>query len=320
MSDFQDILNGIDSRGFEQVALESFTYQYSNVPIYRAFCDLLGRQNPKSLSDIPFLPIEFFKSHQVLAEGLSTEQVFLSSGTGGDRSKHLVHDLDIYLDSFQKAFELSYGDVGNYQIISLLPSYQENGDSSLIYMVDKLMAQSKKDSKYIRVDQESADYLHKLSSSGQVILIGVTYALLNLARQFPMNLNESIVMETGGMKGMGKELVRAAVHEELKSAFSLSQIHSEYGMTELLSQAYSKRDGIFNTPPWMKVLIRSNTNPLEHIGTNRAGGIDVIDLANKHSCSFISTKDLGKQFSDASFEVLGRMDQSEIRGCNLLSF
>ena len=320
MSDFQDILNGIDSRGFEQVALESFTYQYSNVPIYRAFCDLLGRQNPKSLFDIPFLPIEFFKSHQVLAEGLSTEQVFLSSGTGGDRSKHLVHDLDIYLDSFQKAFELSYGDVGNYQIISLLPSYQENGDSSLIYMVDKLMAQSKKGSKYIRVDQESADYLHKLSSSGQVILIGVTYALLNLARQFPMNLNESIVMETGGMKGMGKELVRAAVHEELKSAFSLSQIHSEYGMTELLSQAYSKRDGIFNTLPWMKVLIRSNTNPLEHIGTNRAGGIDVIDLANKHSCSFISTKDLGKQFSDASFEVLGRMDQSEIRGCNLLSF
>ena len=320
MSDFQDILNGIDSRGFEQVALESFTYQYSNVPIYRAFCDLLGRQNPKSLFDIPFLPIEFFKSHQVLAEGLSTEQVFLSSGTGGDRSKHLVHDLDIYLDSFQKAFELSYGDVGNYQIISLLPSYQENGDSSLIYMDDKLMAQSKKGSKYIRVDQESADYLHKLSSSGQVILIGVTYALLNLARQFPMNLNESIVMETGGMKGMGKELVRAAVHEELKSAFSLSQIHSEYGMTELLSQAYSKRDGIFNTLPWMKVLIRSNTNPLEHIGTNRAGGIDVIDLANKHSCSFISTKDLGKQFSDASFEVLGRMDQSEIRGCNLLSF
>lgn len=322
MDDTLNIFSGsISKKHFEQLALETFAFQYENLPAYRAFCDLLGRKHPQSLEDIPFLPISFFKTHRLINPELTFEKVFLSSGsTDLNRSKHFVHRTAVYEDSFLKGFEHFYGDVSEYCIVAILPSYLENGDSSLIYMVDKLMKLSASQSAYIAPDALGASKLKALKKESKLLIIGVSYALLELAENFPMDLSNAIIMETGGMKGRGKELVRGELHKRLCEAFHAEAIHSEYGMTELLSQAYAKKDGMFRCPPWMQVLIRASSNPLEFVDFGMSGGINIIDLANKYSCSFIACDDLGKQNANGDFEVLGRFDNSEVRGCNLLSF
>ncbi len=245
----------------------------------------------------------------------------MSSGTTQiARSKHHVSSLDLYEKSFTEAFQGIYGDLSQICLLALLPSYQEQGDSSLIYMVDQLMKKADAKSKYLKPDSTSAEELKMLSKTKDVLLIGVSYALLDLAESYPMDLSGSIIMETGGMKGRRKELIREEVHEILSQAFNVSHIHSEYGMTELLSQAYSQGNGKFFCPPWMKVMIRESTDPFRWCPIGKSGGINIIDLANVHSCSFIETQDLGRSLQDGSFEVLGRFDQSDIRGCNLLQF
>lgn len=321
MSDYSFISSGLSKSEFESIYLDRFQEQYKEVEVYRKYCDSLGRTEAKSIDEIPFLPISFFKSHEVLKAAMEAEKVFLSSGTGNmQRSKHQVPNLALYEESFLRAFEHFYGDPSEFCLLALLPSYQEQGDSSLIYMVDHLMKKADPKSKYLKLELESAKELSRLSSKSKVFLIGVTYALLELAQKYPMDLSGSIIMETGGMKGRRKELIREEVHNTLCRAFNVTQIHSEYGMTELLSQAYSQEKGKFFCPPWMKVMIRESTDPFRWCSEGKSGGINIIDLANVHSCSFIETQDLGRSFPDGSFEVLGRFDQSDIRGCNLLQF
>jgi phenylacetate-coenzyme A ligase PaaK-like adenylate-forming protein len=308
---------------FKSVAMETFRYQYDHVPVYRRFCDLLKRR-PSSIKDIeqiPFLPIEFFKSHRVISEEKKPETVFTSSGTTGSVvSKHLVADLDLYEQSFNKAFELVYGSPKDLNILALLPSYLEREGSSLIYMVDRLIKESKTHHSgfYLNNTAELIDKIAFLESTGRkTLLIGVSYALLDLIEQQTFQLKHTIVMETGGMKGRRKELIKAALHQKLKAGFGVAEIHSEYGMTELLSQAYSTGNGIFKCPPWMKIRTRDPEDALSFY-EQHTGGINVIDLANVYSCSFIATQDLGKVYPDGSFEILGRFDTSDIRGCNLM--
>jgi phenylacetate-coenzyme A ligase PaaK-like adenylate-forming protein len=309
---------------FEEIALEIFRHQAIKVPVYKEFVNYLAI-NPNAverIEDIPFLPVEFFKSHLVVDFNIkNTETVFSSSGTTGIvQSKHVISNLSIYEQSFNKAFELFYGNIEHYVVIALLPSYLERSGSSLVYMCDHLIKNS--------TDERSGFYLNEyekikniiVENDGlkKVILIGVTYALLDFAEQFPFEMEHCIVMETGGMKGKRKEMLREEVHQTLCNAFHLTNIHSEYGMTELLSQAYSKGNGIFRTPPWMKIMIRETQDPFSYLKSERTGGINIIDLANLHSCSFIATQDLGKKYADERFEVIGRFDNADIRGCNLL--
>lgn len=315
-------INNVDS--FNAVALEIFHYQYKNNKVYRQFTDYL-KTDLKKINDytqIPFLPIEFFKQHDVVSSDFNSEIVFTSSGTTGSlTSRHNVKDLNLYERSFMESFRLFFGDISDYVVLALLPSYLERGGSSLVYMADKLIKESHNPISgfYLNEYDELNEALYSLKGKKQkVILLGVTYALLDMAEKFPIDFPELILMETGGMKGRRKELIREELHNMLKSAFGIKNIYSEYGMTELLSQAYSKGNGLFNTPPWMKVLIRDVNDPLKILPTNKSGGINVIDLANIHSCSFIATQDLGKKHNDESFEILGRFDQSDIRGCNLL--
>lgn len=309
---------------FRDLALETFALQYREVPVYREFCDHLKRSpaRVRSVEDIPFLPISMFKSREVLAQGKQPETVFQSSGTTGmTRSRHLVADLSLYQQSFTQGFKAFYGNPSDWCILALLPSYQQQPGSSLIYMADHLIRQSANPmSGYLPAEpKQAADILLKADGAGQnVLLIGVSYALLDLARSFPMKLHHTVVMETGGMKGRGQELVREALHERLCSGLGVEGIHSEYGMTELLSQAYSQGRGLFRTPPWMQVRIRDTEDPLSLVPDGKTGGIDIIDLANRYSCSFIATQDLGKKAANGHFEVLGRFDHSDIRGCNLL--
>ncbi len=310
-------------REFEALALETFAGQYAHVPVYREFCDHLGRSpaNVGSLGDIPFLPIEFFKSHTVLHEGFAPEIVFQSSGTtGSTRSRHHVADLALYRESFNRCFELFYGPPLTYCILALLPSYQERPDASLLYMVSELIARSPHpESGFYQADQIPG-LLHNLRDSGQkVLLIGVSFALLDAVEESGIPFPGGIVMETGGMKGRRKEMVREELHQILCEGFGLGSIHSEYGMTELLSQAYSRGQGRFHCPPWLQVRIRDTEDPLSPLGTGKTGGVDIIDLANQYSCSFIATQDLGKTHEDGSFEILGRFDHSDIRGCNLMA-
>jgi hypothetical protein len=279
-------------------------------------------QEVKSLQQIPFLPIQFFKSHTVISNENSIQETFTSSGTTGIiNSKHCVTDISLYEESYQKGFAQFYGNIEDYVVLALLPSYLERDGSSLIYMVSDLIQQTK--------NSESGFYLHNtdaliekliaLDSTGKnVILIGVTYALLDLIEQHSFQLKNTIVMETGGMKGKRKELIREELHAQLCSGFSVSSIHSEYGMTELLSQAYSLGNGIFECPTWMQILIRDTEDALNYVENGKTGGINVIDLANINSCSFIATQDLGKKNPNSTFEVLGRFDNSDIRGCNLM--
>lgn len=309
---------------FNETALAIFKHQAANCEPYRQFITNLNikAEQIKDVKDIPYLPISFFKSHRIVSNTDKEEIVFSSSGTTGMvQSKHYVTDLSVYDDSFIKAFEQFYGKSEDYCLLALLPSYLERDGSSLIYMVDALLKQSKHpDSGYFLHNHE--DLYHKLTAlktAGQkTILIGVTYALLDFLEHYQLDFPELIVMETGGMKGKRKEMVREELHDMLKSGFGVSAIHSEYGMTELLSQAYSFGEGIFECPAWMKIVLRDTNDPLTLLNANQTGGINVIDLANLNSCSFIATQDLGRLLRDGSFEVLGRFDHSDIRGCNLL--
>ena len=309
---------------FEYHALETFNYQVQHCKVYADFVGNLGidKRQIKKSEDIPCLPIEFFKSHEVISGTGKAEEVFTSSGTGGFlQSRHAVTDIRIYIQSFRKAFELFYGDVSKYAILALLPSYMEREGSSLIYMADDLIKLSgNEESGYFLYDhkrlQETLLYLQSIRTP--TILIGVTHALLDFAESHSVEFPELIVMETGGMKGKRREMVRTELHEILSEGFGVPAIHSEYGMTELLSQAYSKGAGLFHCAPWMQIRIRDTNDPLELVGTGKTGGINVIDLANINSCSFIATQDLGKLYSDGTFEVLGRFDNSDIRGCNLM--
>jgi phenylacetate-coenzyme A ligase PaaK-like adenylate-forming protein len=274
------------------------------------------------LKEIPFLPIQFFKTHKILSSQNKIENTFSSSGTtGSNTSKHYVSDIAIYEKSFQKAFNQFYDNIEDYVVLALLPSYLEREGSSLIYMVDSFIKQSKhKESGfYLNNLSELNKTLLKLESEGkQTLLIGVSFALLDLADNYTFNLKHTIVMETGGMKGRRKELVRSELHSILKQGFGVDNIHSEYGMTELLSQAYSKGNGIFECPNWMKVFIRDPVDALSIFDFEKTGGINVIDLANVNSCAFIASQDLGKINKDGTFEIVGRFDHSDIRGCNLM--
>ncbi len=313
-----------DEKEFQELCIEAFNYQYLNIPVYNEYCKKLNI-NPtmiNTFADIPFLPIEFFKTKQVIAKNKTPQITFTSSGTTGTiTSKHEVLDICIYEKSFIKAFKLYYGDIQDYCILALLPSYLERGGSSLVYMANKLinLSQHPDSGFYLDNYQELADKLEKLNKTNQkIILLGVTYALLDMVEQFPNNLNNTIIMETGGMKGKRKDMIREELHTILCKGFGVKSIHSEYGMTELLSQGYSKGNGIFSTPPWMKILIRDTYDPFSLVEKGQSGGINVIDLANINSCCFIETKDLGKTFPDGTFTILGRFDNSDIRGCNLM--
>lgn len=308
---------------FQSTAMKIFNFQYNNSDVYREFCDLLKKNptNIKAIEEIPFLPIEIFKSHKVVVKNEKVETVFVSSGTTGQiTSRHYVADLHIYERSFMQAFSNIYGSISNYAVLALLPSYLERKGSSLIYMVNHLIEETKNihSGFYLHEMEELIEKIHYLESQNQkTILIGVSYALLDLIEKNQFNLKNTIVMETGGMKGRRREMIKEELHFILKQGFGLNEIHSEYGMTELLSQAYSTGEGKFVTPPWMRILTRDTEDATSFI-TGRTGGINVIDLANIYSCSFIATQDLGKTNSDNSFEILGRFDSSDIRGCNLM--
>lgn len=309
---------------FEALAIDIFNYQYTHNKVYHDYVNSLRTDigSVSSLKDIPFLPIDLFKTHKVITGVNKFEKVFESSGTTGiDTSSHYLQSVDLYIESFTKCFNSFYGNISDYCIIGLLPSYLEKGNSSLVFMLDHLIRESGK--------KESGFYLHNYNDliktldllekkKQKTIVFGVSYALLDLAEIIDIDLNNTTIIETGGMKGRREELPKYELHNRLKKGFKLNEIHSEYGMTELLSQAYSKSKGIFNTPPWMRILIRDTYDPFTYNDYAISGGINIIDLANINSCSFIETKDLGKLYKDGSFEVLGRFDQSDIRGCNLL--
>jgi phenylacetate-coenzyme A ligase PaaK-like adenylate-forming protein len=310
---------------FEQTALEIFHVQAENNPVYKDFISNLGiRQGHiRSLSKIPFLPIEFFRNHKIMTGTSPVEMVFESSGTTGlMTSRHYVSDLSIYDESFLSGFGYFYGKPEDWFFGGLLPSYIERRNSSLVYMVDKLVMKSSDQCSgfFINEVEKLTDALRNVKNEKRKgILIGVSFALLDLAEKQSPDLSGITVVETGGMKGRRKEITREELHSILKRKLNLSSVHSEYGMTELLSQAWSNGEGIFYCPPWMKILIRDPGDPLSVIDNwGISGGINVIDLANLNSCSFIATDDLGKLYSDGGFEVLGRFDSSDIRGCNLL--
>ena len=319
-----DIFSISNQKQFEKIALKVFRFQYEHNEVYHQFCNHLNTNVTavKSLSQIPFLPIQFFKSHVVVSNKNPIQVTFSSSGTtGNSTSKHLVTNLSVYETSYRNGFSQFYGNIEDYTILALLPSYLERTGSSLIYMVEDLIQLSKNPDSgfYLHNHKELIDKLVTLDKSGQnVILIGVTYALLDLIEKNNFQLQNTIIMETGGMKGRRKEMIREELHHQLCDGFGVSTIHSEYGMTELLSQAYSLGNGVFECPAWMQILVRDTEDALSYIGTGKTGGINVIDLANLHSCSFIATQDLGKKNPNNSFEVLGRFDHSDIRGCNLM--
>jgi hypothetical protein len=309
---------------FADTALQVFDYQYNNNEVYRNFAQLL-RRTPKQVSSpeqIPFLPISFFKTHRIQAGAWNPEKIFRSSGTSGMKTScHFVKDIALYEKSFTEGFRHFYGSPDEYCFLALLPSYLEREDSSLVHMLQKLMEQGRHPDNGFYLDdyQQLNRKLHDLEQAGQKTLLwGVAYALLDFSEQYPLSLQKTTVIETGGMKGKRREMLRSELHEILRQRFDLEHIHSEYGMAELFSQAYSKGDGIFRTPPWMRVMMRQPDDPLTLAQTGKRGGINVIDLANIHSCSFIATQDLGTIFPDGTFEISGRFDNSDLRGCNLM--
>tara|TARA_B110000459_G_scaffold22528_1_gene21640 strand:- start:321 stop:1295 length:975 start_codon:yes stop_codon:yes gene_type:complete len=318
------VFNIQNQSDFKTCALQVFRHQFKNNAIYRSFCDLLyiHSSDVKKVEEIPFLPIQFFKSHAVLSSTQAVKETFTSSGTTGSSvSKHMVTDLSWYTKSYTKGFEYFYGPIEEYTVLGLLPNYLERDGSSLIYMVDDFIKKSNKPASgfYLNNLTELSKTLIALDKKGEkVLLIGVTFALLDLIERQQFKLQNTIIMETGGMKGRRKEIIRNELHEILCAGFGVSKIHSEYGMTELLSQGYSSGDGVFDCPPWMKILARDTEDALTMVGTNKTGGLNVIDLANYNSCSFIATQDLGKVDNNGRFEVLGRFDHSDIRGCNLM--
>ena len=322
----EDIISIQTTKEFHKMAMKIFRYQYEHNEVYQKYCALVKRTpaNVKHITEIPFLPIEFFKSKEVLTSNDPIQTTFTSSGTTGQiTSKHHVTDLSFYEQSFRNAFSHFYGNIEDYVVLALLPSYLEREGSSLIYMVNDLIEGSNHPDSgfYLHNYEELVQKLKALDADGQnVLLIGVTYALLDLVENYELNLNNTIIMETGGMKGKRKEMIREELHALLTQGFGVEKIHSEYGMTELLSQAYSLGDGVFECPPWMDVLIRETDDPFTLVPTGKTGGINVIDLANFNSCSFIATQDLGKKYENFTFEVLGRFDNSDIRGCNLMVY
>jgi len=313
-----------NSHSFNELAVDIFYFQYRNNQVYHRFVNLLGvvPSTIKYYSEIPFMPIEFFKDQKVVSGEFEPETIFISSGTTGQTSsRHHIKSLDLYEQSFIRNFDQQFGAAEDYIILALLPSYLERGGSSLVYMVEKLIGLTNNPLSGFYLDdyKKLTDVLSGLKkSSKKIMLIGVTYALLDLAASYPMHFPELILMETGGMKGRRKELLRTEMHELLKKTFGIENICSEYGMTELLSQAYSHKNGIFQTPSWMKILIRDMNDPLSLLDDGKTGGMNIIDLANLYSCSFIATKDLGRKNDDHTFEMLGRYDDSDIRGCNLM--
>ena len=320
-----DIFNIKNETDFQELTLQVFNYQFNTNKVYRSFCDLLyvHPSDVTSIDQIPFLPIQFFKTHRVLSSENSIKQTFTSSGTSGSiTSMHFVTDLEIYKQSFRKSFESFYGTIEDYVVLALLPSYLERDGSSLVYMVNDMITQSKQPESGFYLDNldELKETLIKVDiNHKKVLLIGVSFALLDLVESQRFNLKNTIVMETGGMKGRRKELVRSELHTILQKGFGVKTIHSEYGMTELLSQAYSNGNGVFKSPKWMKILTRDTEDALTIQSQGKTGGINIIDLANVNSCSFIATQDLGRVLPDNSFEVIGRFDNSDIRGCNLMA-
>ncbi|WP_116771218.1 acyl transferase [Maribacter litoralis] len=305
-------------------ALRIFKFQYKNNTVYKAFCSFLNidPNTVHTLEQIPFLPIEFFKSKNVLSSTDATEITFTSSGTtGSETSKHHVTDLSLYEKSYLKAFSHFYGDIEDYCVLALLPSYLERTGSSLIYMADDLIKKSNhpKSGFFLNEYEELYRLLLELQKTDtKILIIGVSFALLEFTEKYQLDLKNAVIMETGGMKGRRKEIVRQELHELLSKGFGVEHIHSEYGMTELLSQAYSKGNGVFDCPAWMKILVRDTEDPLTYLKNGKSGGINVIDLANINSCSFIATQDLGKINHNGTFEIIGRFDNSDIRGCNLM--
>jgi len=319
----QQLLDITNQRTFNALALELFQHQATNNSVYREYLKLLNIQpsSVQKVAEIPFLPIEIFKSHDVMNGSFEPEITFTSSGTTGkNTSRHFVRNPDFYRECFIRGFEHFYGNLKKYCILALLPSYLERKGSSLVHMAQGFMEESR--------HPENGFYLDELKSLSQVLqklqnrqqpclLLGVSYALLDLAARFPQPLSETIIMETGGMKGKRKEITREELHQTLGEAFGVNHIHSEYGMTELMSQAYASESGEFYCPPWMRVLIRERDDPMKFC-VGRTGGINVIDLANIDSCAFIATSDLGRAYENGAFEVLGRFDASDVRGCNLM--
>jgi len=324
MHNFEKIFDIKNHSEFKKQCLDIYNFQYENNMVYQNYCNMICEDptDVNEINKIPFLPISFFKTKKILSTD-NFEKVFYSSGTTtNSRSKHFISSLKLYQKSFINNFKLNYSDITQYTILALLPNYYDNKDSSLIYMIEKLIKLSKsKESGFFLDDYVNLSRkLIELDTKKErkTILIGVPYALLDMINFNQFQLNNTIIMETGGMKGKRKEMVRTELHEKLKRGFGVSKIHSEYGMTELLSQAYSKGDGIFKTPSWMKVIIR-DINDAQNLDFNKkSGAINIIDLANYNSCSFIATDDMGKYVNDDEFELIGRVDNSDIRGCNLL--
>ncbi|GHM98635.1 acyltransferase [Cytophagales bacterium WSM2-2] len=324
IKDFTTLLPSINATNFEDIALDVFRYQYKNNLLYRSYVDALGKVPHKveSILDIPFLPIQFFKTHPVISGIWEPELEFTSSATSGmSVSRHAVWNLNFYLENAARIFQQFYGPVEDYHFLALLPSYLERTGSSLIAMIDFFIKRDKtgQSGYYLQNHEDLLSKLQELKKSSKKTLIwGVSFGLLDLAEKFEVDMSQCIVMETGGMKGRRKEWVRDELHAFFCRRFNLPSIHSEYGMTELLSQAYSEGNGYFDYPPWMKVIIRDINDPFAIAGEGKTGAINVIDLANVHSCSFIETEDLGRLINGVKFEVLGRMDNSDVRGCNLL--
>jgi phenylacetate-coenzyme A ligase PaaK-like adenylate-forming protein len=323
--DSNKILNISSSQEFEKYSIEIFNYQFEKNTIYREFCRLTGKNpsNIRSSFEIPFLPIQFFKTHKIISSNQPIKKTFYSSGsTKNNLSKHHIIDLKLYEDCFLKIFMDFYGSPSQYNIIALLPTYLENKNSSLIYMVNKLIEKSENEHSGFYLDnykelKEKLLYLEE--GDKKTILFGVSYALLNLIDFHKFKLKKTIIIETGGMKGKRKELIKSELHQMLKIGFGVKNINSEYGMTELISQAYSIHNEKFKSPPWMKIYIRESEDPMNIKTDNKSGGINIIDLANYNSCSFIATDDLGKLDKDGNFEILGRLDNSDQRGCSLLT-
>ncbi len=330
-NDFEREIFDFNISAFEDLALELFRFQYQRNPVYNRYVNTIGvlPGNVKKITEIPFLPIIFFKTHQVTTTEFHPEAIFESSGTTQTTSsKHFVKHISLYKKSSLRAFNLFYGDPAKWCIIGLLPSYLERKNSSLVVMTDELIRQSAhaRSGFYLYQFEELKELLMELETAGQkTLLIGVTFALLDFAESFPLRLNHTIIMETGGMKGRKEEITRQTVHEIIKKHMGVQHVHSEYGMTELLSQAYSHADGLFISPPWMRILLRNEDDPFalqefSHANSAKSftGIINVIDLANMYSCAFIATDDVGKLYHNGSFEVLGRVDSSDIRGCSLI--
>lgn len=322
----KDTIFSVTQDNFNDAALEAFRFQAVHCPVYRSYIQHLHIKPEKigKVEDIPFLPVQLFKNQAVVTGNKSAELVFESSSTTGQiPSKHYVADASVYERSVLEGFKHLYGDPKQYTFLALLPHYLERGNSSLVYMVNYLIQQNPDNPHgfFLHDHAQLREQIRKLKTEGRkIFLIGVAYALADFAQQYPVSMEGHIVMETGGMKGRKKEMLRQELHIILREAFGADYIHSEYGMTELLSQAYAKTDGLFHSPPWMKVFLREANDPFAPVDTGQAGLINIIDLANIHSCCFIGTQDLGRQRADGHFEVLGRADNSDVRGCSLLYF